>query len=272
MGTRGLEIVRFRRRYYITYHQYDSGLEDLGAQIVASIPSDPDEYQSMPHPVCVLCCVLTSFAGWLQSMRAEYAAKEYELEQGSHESQLGGLSALPSELPRFNKHGAEYFYTIDLDREVLTINHSIHWQLGNIPRQDDLWLHAMTDSIYRWKPTISLDICSEDHMASLALELPQRSPTISYDFQIVTPKRDTTEIRTAFLTSILAEVFATYRDEIIRFGREWGPDSFPFRELSFALVSMASGHAKFHPLPAPPHGNLRNLGNMANRLPESPSE
>jgi len=26
MGTRDLEMVRFRRRYYITYHQYDSCL------------------------------------------------------------------------------------------------------------------------------------------------------------------------------------------------------------------------------------------------------
>ena len=63
MGTRGLEIVRFRRHYYITYHQYDSYLEGLGARIVASIPSDPDEYQSVLHPVCLLCYMLTSFAG-----------------------------------------------------------------------------------------------------------------------------------------------------------------------------------------------------------------
>ena len=136
-------MVRFRRRYYITYHQYGSYLEGLGAKIVASIPSNPDGYvpKYAASRVCVLCCVLTSFAGWLQSMRAKYAAKEYKLEQRSHESQLGRLSAFPSELPRFNKYGAEYFYTIDLDREVLTINYSIYWQLGKNPkppRQDDL--------------------------------------------------------------------------------------------------------------------------------------
>ncbi len=44
MGTRGLEIVRFRGRYYIRWHQYDSYFERLGAKIVASIPTDPGEY------------------------------------------------------------------------------------------------------------------------------------------------------------------------------------------------------------------------------------
>jgi hypothetical protein len=48
MGTRGLEIVRFRGRYYVRHHQFDSYYEGLGAQIVGSIPTDPDEYQSTP--------------------------------------------------------------------------------------------------------------------------------------------------------------------------------------------------------------------------------
>lgn len=46
MGTRGLEIVRFRGRYYIRWHRFDSYLEGLGAKIVASIPTDPEKYNS----------------------------------------------------------------------------------------------------------------------------------------------------------------------------------------------------------------------------------
>jgi hypothetical protein len=46
MGTRGLEIVRFRGRCYIRYHQFDTYFEGLGAKIVASIPADPEEYHS----------------------------------------------------------------------------------------------------------------------------------------------------------------------------------------------------------------------------------
>jgi hypothetical protein len=105
-------------------------------------------------------------------MRAEYAAKESALERHVHEirdgfepdySQFREFVALPSELPQLGDYDAEYFYIINLDHEVLTMNHSIHWKLGNIPRQDELWLRAIADSISRYKPTISLDICPEEH-------------------------------------------------------------------------------------------------------------
>ena len=48
MGSRGLEIVRFRGRYYIRWHRYDSYFEGLGAKIVAGIPAERDEYQGAP--------------------------------------------------------------------------------------------------------------------------------------------------------------------------------------------------------------------------------
>lgn len=56
MGSRGLEIVRFHGRYYIRYHRYDSYYSGLGASIVASIPTDPDEYQSMPSST-IFCAI-----------------------------------------------------------------------------------------------------------------------------------------------------------------------------------------------------------------------
>lgn len=195
---------------------------------------------------------------WLESMRAEYAAKESALERHVHEirdgfkpdySQFDELASLPSELPRFNDW-VEYIYIINLDREVLTINHSIHWKLENIPRQDDLWIRAVTDSIYRDKFTISLDICPEEHMASPALELPEPNCTIQYDFGVVVPRTDIAEARKAFLTHVMASVLIQYKDEVIQFGREWSSDSLPFRELTFALVSIASGQSKFHSFPA----------------------
>ena len=70
-------------------------------------------------------------------------------------SQFREFETLPSEFPRLSDY--EYFYLINLDHEVLTLNHSIHWKLGDITRQDELWLRAIADSIYPNKPTISLD-------------------------------------------------------------------------------------------------------------------
>ena len=213
-------------------------------------------------------------------MRAEYAAKERVLNQHVYEIRDGSkpdyslfheFEELPSELPRLDDHDAEYFYIIDLDREVLTMNFSIHWQLGNIPCQDDLWLRAIADSIYPDKPTISLDICPEEHMASPALELPKRNQEIGYIFDVVTPKTDTTDARKVFLTHVLANTLIEYKNTIIRFGKEWSPDSFPFRELAFAFVSIASGQAKFHSFP-PQQCNPRRcawFGCNSSHLPKS---
>jgi len=47
MGTRGYVMVRFRGRYYIRYHRFDSYYEGLGVEIIADIPTDPNEYQSL---------------------------------------------------------------------------------------------------------------------------------------------------------------------------------------------------------------------------------
>ncbi|PLN85269.1 hypothetical protein BDW42DRAFT_1827 [Aspergillus taichungensis] len=243
MGTRGLEIVRFRRRYYIRYHRLDSYFEGLGAKIVASIPTNPEKYHD-----------------WLESMRAEYAAREKALENHVYEirdgfepdySQFHEFETLPSEIPRLDAF-AEYIYIINLDHEVLTMNHSIHWKLGDIPREDELWLRAIVDSIYPYKPTISLDICPDKHMASLALEIPERNRTIKYDYRLVTPRTNLAEARKTFLTHLLANTLIQYKDVFINFAMEWSPDSFPFRELAFALVSIASGQAKFHSFPARP--------------------
>lgn len=194
-------------------------------------------------------------------MREEYAAWEGALEHHVHEicdgtkpkcSLFREFVALPSELPRLNGYDAEFIYTLDLDREVLTVNHSMHWKLGNIPHQDNLWLRAVEDSIYLYKPTINPDVCAEEHMASQALELPEPVWEIPYTCRLVTPRMDIGEARKVFLTYFLARALIEYKDEMIRFGREWSPDSLPFRELIFALVSIASGQFRFHSFPAQP--------------------
>ncbi|KAJ6436695.1 pol-like protein [Purpureocillium lavendulum] len=238
MGTRGLEIVRFRKRYYIRHHKYDSYYDSLGKHIVASIPADSDQYRK-----------------WLESMRNHYASTEHELEDQVYEIRNGpepderdhGFDELPTEIPkRLDDWSIEFFYIINLDSEVLTMNHSIHWKLDNIPRQGDLWMKAISDSIYKGKPTVSLDMCSEEHMASLALELPQPDPVIPFDACLASPKTTINEAWSVFLTHALAEILVAYSFEIINFGREWSADSFPFRELMFAVVSVAANQVRFY--------------------------
>lgn len=191
-------------------------------------------------------------------MRAEYAAREKALESHVYEirdglepdySQFREFEMLPSEIPRLGAF-AEYIYIINLDQEVLTMNHSIHWKLGDIPREEKLWLFAIADSIYPYKPTISLDLCPEMHMASPALAIPEQNRAIEYHYRLVTPRTGLDEARKTFLAHLSAHMLTQYKDAIINYGMEWSPDSFPFRELAFALVSIASGQARFHSFPA----------------------
>ncbi|KAI1734381.1 hypothetical protein F4680DRAFT_438595 [Xylaria scruposa] len=217
---------------------------------------------------------------WLEKMRAKYAARQSALEEHVYEirdrsvpdnedsepdsedsdtlARRDGptkswidLVALPSELPPpLEIYDAAYFYIINLDSEVLTLNYGVHWKLGNIPRRNRLWMKAIRDSIYPEEPTISLDICLDAHIASPALELPKPNLSLGYRHRIVAPKLDIGEARKAFLTRFLADVLVEYGDRIIKLGMEWSPVSFPFRELTFALVSIASDTARFFSFPA----------------------
>jgi hypothetical protein len=168
-------------------------------------------------------------------MRAEYAAGENALERHVYEirdgvkpdySQFRKFETLPSEFPRLSYH-AQYVYIINLDHEVLTMDHSIHWKLGNIPRQDELWLRAIVDSIYPEKLTISLDICPEEHITSPALGLPERNRKLKYNFRLVTPRTHLAEARKVYLTFIMAWTLIQYKDEIIRLGWSGARTRFP---------------------------------------------
>ena len=46
MGTRGLRVYRFHKRYYVFYNHWDSYPEGLGEKIVQEIPQDPAAYQA----------------------------------------------------------------------------------------------------------------------------------------------------------------------------------------------------------------------------------
>ncbi|KID95143.1 F-box domain-containing protein, partial [Metarhizium majus ARSEF 297] len=242
MGTRGLIIVRFNRRYYARYNHLDSYFEALGSWIVAEIPTDSEEYRA-----------------WLERTRAEYAALEMELENEVYELRdavdsipdsyhaFCDFVEFPSELPSMPDVGAEYTYITNLDQEILTMNGSVHWKLGNIPRQDDLWLHAIKKSIYKGKLTISSETCPEEHMASPALASPTLRDEIEYNYRLVVPETNIGAARRMFLTYVLSRVFKAYQQQITQFAMEWTAEAFPFRELCFAFVSIASGKAKLHP-------------------------
>ncbi|KAI0859796.1 hypothetical protein F4860DRAFT_481537 [Xylaria cubensis] len=242
MGTHGIEMVRFRGRYYIYWHHFDGYPSGLGRKIVDSIPADPEEYKK-----------------WLEQTRAKYAAKQNALEKHVYEIRDGSkpdddhfrdFMSLPSEIPRLDDWDCSFYYIINLDCEILTIKFGIHWKLGNIPRKDNLWYKAIRNGIYSGEPTVAFDICPDEYIASPALELPEPNPSLGYQCYVVAPKLDISEARKTFRISFLAEVLSQHKGPLIKLGMEWSPVSFPFRELTFALVSIASGTAGFFSFPA----------------------
>jgi hypothetical protein len=200
-------------------------------------------------------------------MRARYAGIEATLEKEVYEigdsepealsrhPELPDFVLVPTEFPHLGKFEFhEFFYIINLDREVLTMNYTIHWKLGDIPREDELWLRAIVDSTNRRYHTVSLKICPEKHLASLALDLAEPNWEIEtgdkYGSRLVSPRTSIVKTGEVFLTHVLVHTIFQYREEILSMGGEWSPESFPFRELVFALVSIASGQAKYYSFPA----------------------
>ncbi len=158
-------------------------------------------------------------------MRASYAENEralehvYEIRDGRQprRSEFQGFLTLPSEIlihpfrqSNYYVFNSKYTFIINLDDEVFTMNYSIHWKLGNIPRQDKLWLRAVETSIYRNVPTINPDLCSDEHLVSLALELPESKMEIGYASRTVAPKTSIREGRKAFLTLVLSKVLIAH--------------------------------------------------------------
>ena len=138
MGTRGLKVWRYRKRYYATYNHWDSYPKGLGKELVSDIPTDPEAYQQ-----------------WLEDKRKLVAEWHEKYEQFlTVVSDVKVSTDLPDELtgeyhPTYfapaNDLYIEWVYTFDLDNETFTVNNGAHFKLNKIPRQDDQWMGALAD-------------------------------------------------------------------------------------------------------------------------------
>ncbi|AEO63920.1 uncharacterized protein THITE_157833 [Thermothielavioides terrestris NRRL 8126] len=230
-----VHIVRCNGRYYVQrevseYESWQSLVKYDGRAVVDCIPEDPARYQE-----------------WLNWMREEYSSLEIRMREeyfspGSFFALMNFTSAIrpsegrsrssfrclqmPSMMPCIRRHSGTMVYIIDLDREIFSVVMGAHFRLGNIPRDTTL--------------------CDEDQLASPALPLPSPKPVteIPYACRAVRAITDLGTFHKQWRIRQLTAVIYEYSDVLVHSGREWLPESLPFREFAFALLWIAAGKSE----------------------------
>ena len=254
MGTRGCRIIRFRGRYWIFCNHWDSYPDGLGKWLVNSIPTDPEQYQN-----------------WLQSQRDHFTKWDSLLQQlltiqpedmrklrsGEPHTAVffaafdGRLSQnappyYPSALLSINGW-IEWTYTIDLDREVFSVDNGAHFRLNHIPRNDE-WIEALfIDS--RNNRYLLPHLVPAESVATLALDPP--SFTVSTDYaklQTRTVKpRNLAHTPPSTCTGpklrwMLFNIFQKSQQADLSLSLlGWQAQDLPFRELAFFILCLATG-------------------------------
>ncbi|KAE8318955.1 hypothetical protein BDV41DRAFT_571278 [Aspergillus transmontanensis] len=256
MGTRGLVFIRCHGRYFVYYNQFDSYPEGLGEAIVQQIPENIEKYHE-----------------WLESMRKVFTGLVQKLEEqyiplDGPTSSLAGrymksflavddrLEVLPMQalLPHLWGFDIEYMYTLDLDRELLGVDHSVYFKLSKIPRGG------------RWHQYLDVDVDENHPRRVLREETPENivgdvalKPDInseltarysSLDIEPISPEvfrgsSDTLLPREALLLSTFLCIHSSFERLLDPFILEWTPESFSFQEIAFALLSIAAGEITF---------------------------
>ncbi|RAL00991.1 uncharacterized protein BO80DRAFT_355414 [Aspergillus ibericus CBS 121593] len=260
MGTRGLYLIRCHGRYFIYYNQFDSYPEGLGDAIVEEIPEDPEKYRE-----------------WLQSMRGLYAqlVKQFETQalpvilQATEEEDSTvavaeryttsflavddrlELPPLQIVLPEVATFDVEWTYTLDLDREVLTIDNSLHLHLTKIPRGGAWIKYLDIDNQNRrvagsctpeevvadltWKPEVGSALTERYHQFDVRMDL----------LEAFNDHEHSSDPREPLLDATFSLIRNQYRRVLDGYVLEWAPDEFPFREIAFAVLSIAAGEVSF---------------------------
>ncbi|KAI9769921.1 MAG: hypothetical protein M1840_003630 [Geoglossum simile] len=262
MGTRGFYIYRYKGRYYVYYNHWDSYPEGLGSWIVSDIPTDPDQYKA-----------------WLNKMRATYAEFDKILEEQILRVSDADLKAcadphrnpdlderqyrppkrdvlineklehLPSVLPdAYNDLFIEWVYTIDLDREVFSVDNGAHFHLDKIPR-NDVWIKAVAMDASGLR-TLDTEVAPKDCVAHPVLAaLPGLSLLDAYQSLTTKPIRAKASLDlnsgTAHSYMIRLSLWRRfsnkYAQQLSVFLYGWEPQEFVFREFVYAVLCLASG-------------------------------
>ncbi|KAI4168630.1 MAG: hypothetical protein LQ348_007459 [Seirophora lacunosa] len=276
MGTRGYYAWRFRKRYYTRHNNNDSYPSCLGAYLARKIPKNRKEYVQWLEAERQKSA--GSEAKWERCLiirpKAEGNAGDAEEEEDGEEERSRYYSGdecdpNPSYLAPLNGTFIEWVYIFDLDREVFSVNNSIHFKLDQVPYinwkdvkiwtvnapilaslvpEDALVSLVATPSHMAWADTPGEQVCIGQctHLHGLTFVKPATP-----NCRIVTPKgiRDIPwHLRHGpGLRWILFSMWSDNEWENSMSGvlganlLQWSTADFPFREVAFAILCIVSG-------------------------------
>lgn len=267
MGTRGYKIIRFRGRYYCFYNHFDSYPDCYGAGLVSEIPSDPEEYQKW------LAKQRAKASEWDSALenflhvkrlnaqeRKDQDLNDQQSDTASEASEgallhwsynVGGEVEelpLPSYKPIFNDLFIEWVYVVDLDREIFSVDHGAHFKMGYIPRLGWIDALAKTDNGDR---LLLPDLLPENATTSLVIrsDFPDVELVLLYEelnIEIVTPKGISgfhpAQRHEPLFCARVFQCFQRVQTQVLaHLLLGWRPDDFPFREIAFTILCLASG-------------------------------
>ncbi|KAI9038050.1 uncharacterized protein KD926_011288 [Aspergillus affinis] len=274
MGTRGLFFVRCRGRYFAYYNHFDSYPDGLGSAIIQQIPENRDEYRE-----------------WLQAMRVRYSklATHYEGQclpvsvKADQSDPTGSLperyiksflsvddrlehSPLQIVMPDAEIWFIEWTYTLDLDREVFTVDNVLHFKLTKIPRYDR-WIYYIDKDGYErraFKPftpeEIIGDVTCTPHFSQASKNRYKcLGPEVMPPRSLVSDSEEVVIHREALFWVVFSLTHQRYSPLLDQFYLEWGSGSFAFRELAFAFLSITAGEMSFES-PRSLNGNYSGEG------------
>jgi hypothetical protein len=229
--------------------------------------------KELPTHMVVMCSLTEIPLEWLESKRkifsglvqtfeehclpvsAPCAEKDFSLAERYRKSFLAvddRLTRPPLQTltPDWNRIFIEWTYIVDLDRELFGVDESVYFQLSRLPR--------------RWAKYLGLDIhgrrvllkdTPEDIIGNVArapeVNNGSRATSDALGIEVVSPEvffSHSSEIlvpREALLLTTFSITHGQYRMLLDQSVLEWTPECFSFRELAFAILSIAAGEVTF---------------------------
>lgn len=149
-------------------------------------------------------------------------------------------------------YSPEWTYTIDLDREIFSVNSCIHFSMREIPH--DRWILGFNHG--QLYGGFSFDVCPEatDKYPAIeyTVEANFRDKQImlfnQYDCSIVRARntidyRSKSVHRKIIAVNLFEQLWMCFKFN--RYLPGWNHDDFTFRELAFAILSFAAGQFRF---------------------------